>query len=517
MPRADKKYTRFDLFGTVTEELARSLTEPNVLSYKPYPEQEAFHRSTKPGRYVAGGNRGGKTDAVVVDAILNATNTNPYRPRPESWGEGPIQIRFEVVDVDKGIKQIIIPKLKRWCAPSMLIDGKFSNSWDPGSNMFTFANGSTIDFLTHGMDLDKHGGVPRHIVYFDEEPPQDIFNEDLMRLVDYDGWWVIAATPVQGTGWTYDLLWAPAEEDPDNPDVDLFTLSAAKNPYLKAKKLTRFMVGMSKEEKEIREEGKFVARSGLIFPEFGLNLAKFVAEDTVLPPRKWDWYSSVDFGFHNPTAWLWHAVGPQGQILTFAEHYRSDTTTPEHAEIVKALEAGWGKSPEVRVGDPAGNQRQGNTGTSYITEYAVRGIYVGTEMIPHSVEIGLEKMHQYFRLREDSPWGPGRPTWIISPACPNFIRELKKLRYAAYSSDRKAYDTNKQEIVHKKDDHAFDSARYFATLMPDLSPIPQPASTPKVPTTISYQDMMARIAHSEDEHFIDSPEYETEIYEDYLA
>lgn len=37
------------------------------------------------------------------------------------------------------------------------------------------------------MDLDKHGGVPLHAVFFDEIPPQNVFNENLMRLVDYNG------------------------------------------------------------------------------------------------------------------------------------------------------------------------------------------------------------------------------------------------------------------------------------------------------------------------------------------
>jgi len=517
-PSPPPKATRLDLFGIVAEELNRSVTKPNVLNYQPYPEQEAFHRCPLKGRYVAGGNRGGKTDAIVVDAIKNATNTNQYWQRPVEWGNGAIQLRFVVVDINKGVEQIILPKLKRWCAPSMLIDGRFEKSWDPGKLVFTFANGSTIDFLTHGMTLDKHGGVPRHIIYFDEEPPQDVFNENMMRLVDYDGYWVIAATPVNGIGWTYDLLWEPAENNPENGQVGTFTLSAEKNPYLQADNFDRFMIGMSTEERQVREEGKFVARSGLIFPQFAMNLDKFVAEEAFIPSKKWDWYTSTDFGYHNPTAWYWHAVGPQGQIITFAEHYQSEMTTPEHVAVVKQREAAFGKQPLARVGDPAGNQRQGNTGTSYISEYASRGIFIGVEGITNQVEIGIEKMQQYFRFREDSPWGPGRPTWIISPNCPNLIRELKKLRYADYSSSRRSYDTNKQEIVHKKDDHAFDSCRYFCTLMPDLTPVEEYAQETTSTRTISYQEMMARIANNPDEYFVEDvdPGWKTEqTYDDY--
>lgn len=506
MAAASKKYTLEDLLGVAVRELEDSVTKPNILSYQPYPEQERFHRCELSGRYVSGGNRGGKTDSEVVEAIWWATNTHPFRKRPESWGTGALQLRFIVVDVAKGVEQIILPKLKRWCATSMLIDGSFEKSWDSNNLIFTFANGTTIDFLTHGMGLEKHGGVPRHIIFFDEEPPQHIFNEALMRLIDYDGWWVIAATPVTGMTWTFDLLWEPAEAAltaGTESDVGIFTLSAAQNPYLKAENLDRFMIGMNREEREVRESGKFVARSGLVFPTFAMNLHKFVVEP-IMPPRGWKIYSSVDFGLNNPTAWLWHAVSPTGDILTFAEHYQNETLVNEHAQIVKAREASWGFTPEVRVGDPAGSQRSGITGTSTLQEYALRGIYIQTDGIPHEVAIGIEKMQQYFRFTTDTCWSKDdepMPKWVISSNCTNLIRELKKLRWKTYASEKLAYDHNKTEEVHKKDDHAFDSSRYFATLMPDLTPSDVGHTIDHVPTTVNYQDLIAKMSSDPDVRF----------------
>jgi phage terminase large subunit-like protein len=515
-----------DLFSIAVDELDKSINKVTVLNYVPYPEQERFHRSTKVGRYCAGGNRGGKTDAIVVEAIFWAMNIHPYRDRPADWGKGPIQQRFVVVDVSKGIEQIILPKLKRWCASSMLIDGSFDKSWDSKNLIFTFSNGSTIDFLTHGMELDKHGGVPRHIIYFDEEPPQNIFNENMMRLLDYDGWWVIAATPVKGMGWTFDLLWEPAEnagEDlPNKPDlVDIFTLSAEQNPYLKAENFSRFMIGMSAEEKQIRESGKFVARSGLIFPNWRPDTHVI---DPFIPPRNWEWYSSVDFGYNNPTAWLWHAVSPRGDIVTFAEHYRDHMVVAEHASIVNLRETSWNRWPDTRVGDPAGNQHTGQTGTSYIEEYAQHGIYIGTEGVPRTVMIGIEKMQAYFRLTNGTAWGDDRPKWVVTSNCVNFIREMRKLRWADYSSDKNSYDMNKKEEVHKKDDHAFDSARYFATMMPDLAGdgnAGMPSKVDKLPTTIPYAEMMLRLRNEEDVKFVDdelSTKWETtESMEDFYS
>src|SRR5690606_16613344 len=116
------------------------------------------------------------------------------------------------------------------------------------------------------------------------------------------------------------------------------------------------------------------------------------------------------------------------------------------------------------------------------------------EGIPHDVMIGIEKMWAYMRYQEETHWGPGRPKWVISKACVNLIRELKKLRWATYSSDRQAYDVNKKDEVHKKDDHAFDSTRYFFTTRPDLTPaIDSERTSDGRPVTLTYAELINRM------------------------
>ncbi len=502
-----------DLFELAIAELDGSVRKPNILAYggKPYPEQERFHKTAKRGRFLSGGNRGGKTDAEVVEAIWWATNTHPYIERPESWGKGAIQIRFVVVDIAKGVEQIILPKLKRWMTSSMLVDGSWDKSWDAKNLILTLSNGSTMDFVTWGMDMMKLGGVPRHLIFFDEEPPQNIFNESMMRLIDYNGWWVIAATPTKGMGWTYDLLWEPALNAPDG-DIATFQLSAEQNPYIEAEEddMDFYMMGMDKEEREVREKGSFVARSGLVFPNFSQQSELYI-KSQYLPPKDWEWYMSIDHGWNNPTAIHWHAVAPNGDIVTFAESYKSSTTVAEHAAIIHEREKAWGKECDIRTGDPALKQTSGITGTSVLQAYAEQGVYIAVEGVPRAVMIGIEKMQEYMRIRPN-----GTPTWTVTENCVNLIRELKKLRWATYSSDKQAYAMNKQEEIHKKDDHAADSMRYFMTLMPDLRPNNGRELTPteKIPTTIPYTELLARMSADPNVHFIDdetgdAPQWET--------
>ena len=100
---------------------------------------------------------------------------------------------------------------------------------------------------------------------------------------------------------------------------------------------------------------------------------------------------------------------------------------------------------------------------------------------------------------------------MFNPTTPNLIRELKKLRWASFTSDSIAYSQNKKEEVHKKDDHAFDSARYFATLQPDLTPVEGSHPTTHAERAISYEEMLAKIAADPNEQWVsEKPFWETE-------
>lgn len=508
----------FSLLETAAEQLDTAIHRPNINSYQPYPAQLAFHTCELTGRYMSAGNRAGKTTAAVIDAIDVAMNRQKWRPRDPRWGRGPVRLRWVAVDVDKGVHGIALPEFKRWMSSSMMVNGSWDDSWNNSTLTLTFSNGSTIQFLTHGMELDKHGGVALHGIYFDEIPPHAVFNENLMRLIDFEGFWVIAATSVDGMGWTYELLWEPAEEAQkrgEHTDVGIFELSQKDNPFLKTEVGSRgkYYVGMDENERKIREDGAFMARSGRVFPTW--NLHDHVLSEHFLPNDHWRIYTSVDFGWSNPTAWLWHAVHPDGRVYTFAEHYKSEMTVAQHAEIVTAKEVFMRLDREkiLRVGDPNNGNAHVINGISYVSEYANCGIFIGTEDIPRDVQIGIEKMQQYIRLERRNGWGEHKPRWMISPNCVNLIRELKKLRRASYDSAKKAFDSNKREEVHKKDDHAFDSSRYFFTFMPELAPSVEEVIELKAEQGIhmTYEQTMAMLQADDRVAFVDDTrEWETE-------
>jgi len=65
--------------------------------------------------------------------------------------------------------------------------GSWEASYDVKGKTLTYENESTLEFLTYEQDVQAHAGTSRDGVWFDEEPPEDIFNENMLRLVRC--WW----------------------------------------------------------------------------------------------------------------------------------------------------------------------------------------------------------------------------------------------------------------------------------------------------------------------------------------
>jgi len=162
---------------------------------------------------------------------------------------------------------------------------------------------------------------------------------------------------------------------------------------------------------------------------------------------------------------------------------------------MKMREAAWGKTPEIRTGDPAMKQTTAQVGVSKIQTYAEEGIFLSVDNVPRDVSIGVNKMQQYLRINTRT----GKPTWQITDNCTNLIKEMPRLRWATYASKKMQDNNNAQEKIHKKNDHAPDSARYFFTFMPDLAPEliaangKIPGTTMVDPTVPRYDELLQKM------------------------
>lgn len=446
-----------DALKELTAGLTRVAHTPDMNSYVPHEKQESFHRSPKKARLYIGGNRSGKTTGGIVEDIWWLTGKHPYLDIPR---HRPVAGRIISVDFANGVNKIIIPQLKQWVPPSQLKGGSWYSAYDVQERTLNFENGSFVELMSYDQDLNKFAGTSRDFVHYDEEPPEDIRTENLARLIDRKGREWFTLTPVEGMAWIEEQIYDPGIAG--NPGIDVVEVDMTENPHLDADEVAEFLDKLSPEERKIRGQGKFVTRGGLVYKLFNVATHTIPPIDpTQFRGSGYRWYMSLDHGFNNPTAVLWHIVDRDGRVITFAEHYEAERTVDYHSEVIKTRDKMHGRGPDLRVCDPALAQRNAVTGTSIQTEYAIRGINMA--LGNNDVVTGVAKVNEYLELAADD-----KPNWLITENCANLIGEIRKLRWKTWSSRKQQSENNPYDQIHKKNDHACDSARYLFSFLPSL-------------------------------------------------
>lgn len=449
--KKNQQRTTQSVITRLAEGLRVQAIRPNILGYEPHEKQVSFHSSTARKRLLLGGNRSGKTVGGASEAVWWLTGQHPYlqTPRP------PVRGRCVSVDFINGVEKIVKPEVARWMPASALL----GNSWDKAFNrelrVLTLNNGSTLEFMSMDQDVDKFAGTSRHFIWFDEEPPRDVYIECLQRLLDTSGSFWITMTPVDGmSSWIYDDLYLASKED---PDIHVVEVQMEDNPHLNWGDANVLLSGLTDEELEARKKGKFIQIGGLIYKMWDVN--KHVI-DPIEVPENWLHVAMMDHGFNNPTAWLWAVVGPDGQCIVYDEYYKSGEIVRTHAEKVHEINARHKRVPDYYVGDPSIRNIDPITGTSVHLEYVEYGVPI--VLGNNDQKAGINRVARYLTGTN------GKPQLYVTKDCPNLIREVGRLRWAHWANRKSRQDKNAKEEQHKKDDHAADALRYFISSRPEL-------------------------------------------------
>lgn len=478
-----KKLTEKEFLADLASKLKEQGRLPDIREYRPHEPQHQFHSSRRKKKLYIGGNRSGKTTGGVVEDIWRATNRHPYRPDLNAIG--PNLGRVVAVDFDHGVGQILLPQFKQWTYPSLLVNGSWEDSYNKSTKIFTFSNGSQIEFMSYDQDLDKFAGVPRHWIHFDEEPPKPIHTECLARLVDYNGDWWITMTPVEGMTWIYDELYEGQVNNPDGT-VEVIEVNTLQNPFLPQEGIRELVKGMDKDDINTRVGGSFVQQGGRVFKNFdpttgGIHVLSEPIHDpkTLFPSRNWMWVLGLDHGLNNPTAVVWLAIDPAGFCVLFDEYYQKERTIDQNAAGIKEKILRHGRFPDLLVADPSIQNRNPVTGTSVQEEYQKYGLpfILGN----NDVRAGIVRVKKYLNKHpyvgkkrhalEALPYHEGEqsfPMLRIAPNCVNTIWEMKRYRWKTYANKKLQYENNPYDEPHKKDDHLMDALRYVIMTRPDL-------------------------------------------------
>jgi len=450
-----------DFLLSLGEELKRQVVAPNINSYQPHDKQIEFHSSTARVRLYAGGNRSGKSTGNVAECVYWLRKQHPFRSLPLGDYE-PCRGRINAVDFINGVDKILLPLFKQFIPPSLLIGGSWDRSYHRASHVLTLSNKSSLEFLSYESDLDKFAGTSRHFVAYDEEPPEAIYTENSARLIDTGGSQWYSLTPLEGMSWLYDTLYLPAREGKEGYKV--VETSMDQNPYLNQKEVKTFLDGLDDEERQIRGEGKFIQVGGLIYRRFDPRPGGIHVLDRgqFKFPKNIPIGISLDHGYNNPTAVLWHALLPEGKILTFHEHYLSGETVAYHARAIHQFNRQNGYNPSIIIADPSIRNTDPITGTSILQEYQRLGLPF--QLANNDVKAGIERVNGYLKPQNIS----GEPMWRVTRDCTNLIREMGRYKWKRYTSKKLNAQYNLWEEPHKLHDHACDALRYFLMSRPNL-------------------------------------------------
>ncbi len=458
----------------IEAEQLRRTKKPALFLYnsgrKKHKKQIAFHKCKKRNRWVFGGNRSGKTECGAVECVYFARGVHPYRKNRNSVFGWVVSLSQQV-QRDVAQKKILQYLDSAWIEDIVMLSGRKDS---PDSGVIdqirirnVFGGTSVIGFKSCDQGREKFQGSSLDFVWFDEEPPKDIYDECRMRVMDKKGDIFGTMTPLKGLTFVFDEIYMNKRGD---PEIWYEFMEWADNPYLPAGEAEAMNAALGEKELESRRYGKFCVNEGLVYPEFDERV--HVIEPFPIP-FEWQDNISIDPGLNNPLSAHWYCVDYDGNVYVVAEHYEAKKDIDYHAQKIKEISRaiGWHTDQKGRICaliDSAANQRTLASSKSVSELFYERGILVNAN-VNKDLFAGIARVKSYFRGNSASGAGI-----YIFENCVHLIRELK------------GYFWGEGDIPRKKDDHALDELRYYLMTKPKNE-------APALPQTAVQKDKMRLI------------------------
>ena len=323
---------------------------------------------------------------------------------------------------------------------------------------------SRLDFISgEGGESARQRiqGAAIDLAAVDEEIDSIIWGELKVRLLIRDGRLIVSATLVRSEDWLVDM---EDRFDSGDPTIFLTRLNTEFNEHIKDEARQELFRGSTKEELEIRVQGRSKKKHGLVYNNFKSDL---IIDPIPIPPEA-TLYAALDPGFR-VFAGLWMAVFPNGKQYVIDEMYLEHISgLKEVADYYFNIKRKYA-IPAVELGGSIDDPPKERVVTTLIDPAASQTLVDGSPSIQHQLIVN----HNIVTIPGFNAIEAGivtcqraieHKTVRVFNTCVNFNREIKRYKLTTENTARNQHDRKDGPL--RKWDHLMDCWRYLMMFIP---------------------------------------------------
>jgi phage terminase large subunit-like protein len=361
--------------------------------YKPHPKQELFHRMggdvSISDRLLMAGNQLGKTLCAAAETSMHLTGEYP------DWWSGkrfPTRVRgwvgSETNQATRDAAQMLL----------MGPPGEWGTGYIPARRIVDYSKAthgvpnalesvivkhvsgknSQLQFKSYDQGRQRWQGATLDFVWFDDEPPMDIFVEGRTRTNVPGNFTYMTFTPLLGMS---EVVIRYLKEKPPGSVVIPMTIEDALHYSPEQRK--KIVAGYPVHERKARAQGIPILGSGAVFPieQEQIECMPFQI------PEHWPRICGMDLGWEHPTACAWIAWDRDTDTIYIYDIHRVKEQTPIfHAATMKA------KGVWIPVAWPHdGLQHDKGSGAVIAQQYRNLGVNMLKDKATHKPEKGKKE------------------------------------------------------------------------------------------------------------------------------
>lgn len=338
--------------AAIRRSLSRVIAENQLAGYKPYQKQAEFHTmgAVKRERMLSAGNQLGKTLSAANEVAMHLTGRYP------GWWEGK---RFTKGNnwlagsesgelTRRGVQRYLFgrdPKsdagtgaIPKDCILSLNWSRHVNEFIDTAKVRFTAPDGntsiSTISLKSYDQGRGKWQADTVDGIWFDEEPPQDIYLEGLTRTNAAYGPVIVTCTLLKGLTSIAMRFW---KELDSYPDAGMVNMTIHDVGHYTEERKAQIIASYPAHEREARTLGVPSMGDGKVFP----IEEKTITVEPFMLPAYWPRIIGIDFGWTHPAGAAWLALDPDTDTIYVYNEFQLKEHTPTMQAPLIAAKGKW--------------------------------------------------------------------------------------------------------------------------------------------------------------------------------